>query len=60
MTIDINRPMTPKQFAKWLDVSEDWVRSKLSILPGVIRESREIVRILPRAYLESRTKVRFN
>ncbi|HTV42595.1 MAG TPA: hypothetical protein VMF08_18665 [Candidatus Sulfotelmatobacter sp.] len=48
--------LTVDQFAEWQQCSVRWVRMRLSILPGVIRESREHVRIHPRTYLEARLK----
>ena len=48
--------MTPKEFAEWIGQSERWVRARLGKLPGVIRESREVIRIHPRTYIEKRTK----
>jgi hypothetical protein len=54
--VDMDSLLTPAQFAEWIGQSEVWVRKRLGILPGVIRESREVVRIHPRTYLERRTK----
>ena len=54
--LTIDDAHTPEQFAQWLGVSEGWVRRRLPTLPGVIRESRKIVRIIPRVYLEKRTR----
>ena len=53
---DLDRPMTLAQFARWLGVDERWVRKRLRLLPGVIIESRETVRIHPRTYLDARLK----
>ena len=56
----MNRPLTiddahtPEQFAEWLQVSPRWVRRRLRTLPGRIIESREIVRFIPRRYIEAR------
>jgi DNA-binding Lrp family transcriptional regulator len=55
-TGELDRPMTIAQFANWLGVEEGWVRKRLRILPGVIIESRETVRIHPRTYLDGRLK----
>ena len=52
--IDLDRPMTVGEFATWLGVGEGWVRKRLRLLPGVIIESREMVRIHPRTYLDGR------
>jgi hypothetical protein len=46
--------MTVQEFARWLGVTERWLRKRLRILPGVIMESRETVRIHPKTYLEAR------
>lgn len=46
--------MTVPEFARWLGVEECWVRKRLGVLPGVIIESRETVRIHPRTYLDFR------
>jgi hypothetical protein len=54
--INLDDLLTPEQFAVWQGKSEQWVRDRLATLPGVIRESREHVRIHPRTYLESRLK----
>jgi hypothetical protein len=48
--------MTIAQLANWLGVEEGWVRKRLRLLPGVIIESRETVRIHPRTYLDGRLK----
>ena len=52
--VDLDRPMTVGEFATWLGVHEGWVRKRLRLLPGVIIESREVVRIHPRTYLDGR------
>ena len=51
---DLDRPMTVDQFATWLGVDQGWVRKRLRLLPGVIIESRETVRIHARTYLDGR------
>lgn len=56
--LTIDDAHTPQQFAAWLQVSECWVRERLEKMPGVIRESREVVRIVPRYYIEGRVKGR--
>ena len=48
--------LTVGQFATWQQKSVRWVRARLPIVPGVIRESRQHVRIHPRTYLELRLK----
>lgn len=53
---DLDRPMTLSEFAKWLGIGEGWVRKRLRLLPGVIRESREMVRVHPRTYLDARLR----
>lgn len=52
----IDDPLTVREFARWLGVSEDWVRRRQNRLPGVIEESREVVRFHPRTYIERRLK----
>jgi hypothetical protein len=52
--IDLDALLTPAQFAAWLGKPERWVRSRIRILPGVIREDRKTVRIHLRTYLERR------
>ena len=53
---DQDELMTVEQFAAWQKCSVAWVRARLAVLPGVIRETREHVRIHPRTYLDSRLK----
>ncbi len=53
-TTDLDRPMTIPEFARWIGVKQCWVRRRLRLLPGVIVESREVVRIHPRTYLDGR------
>jgi hypothetical protein len=48
--------LTVEQFATWQQVPVSTIRKKLPTMPGVIRESREHVRIHPRTYLECRLK----
>ncbi len=43
-TTDLDRPMTIPEFARWIGVKQCWVRKRLRLLPGVIVESREVVR----------------
>lgn len=54
MTVD--DPHDVEQFAGWLGVSTKSVRKRLHNMPGVIRESRQLVRIVPRRYTEGRAK----
>ncbi len=51
---NLDELMTVEQFAAWQNCKPRWVRSRLPILPGVIRESRQHVRIHPRTYLAKR------
>jgi hypothetical protein len=53
---DLDKPMTPAEFAKWIGRTEYWVRRRLGILPGVVREGRQAVWIWPRKWMEARTK----
>lgn len=52
--IDPDQLLTVAEFARWLGVGEGWVRRRLRLLPGVIIESRETVRIHLRTYLDGR------
>ncbi|MBL9138655.1 MAG: hypothetical protein JNK85_22490 [Verrucomicrobiales bacterium] len=54
--IDPDQLLTVAEFARWLGVGESWVRRRLRLLPGVIIESRETVRIHLRTYLDGRLK----
>ena len=51
--IDLDSLLTPAEFAEVLNVDESWVRRRLGILPGVIRNSRKVVHIHLRKYVES-------
>jgi hypothetical protein len=48
--------LTVEQFAAWRQVAESTVRAALPITKGVIKRSREDVRIHPRTYLEKSTQ----
>jgi hypothetical protein len=50
--------LTIPQFAIWQQISEVTVRRMLANLPGVIKRSRENIRIHPRTYLEMSVKRR--
>lgn len=52
--VDLDELMTPERFAAWQGRPVAWVMARLASLPGVIRESREHVRIHPRTYLAAR------
>ena len=54
--MNLDALLTVEQFAAWQQVPERNVRRRLASMPGVIRETRELVRIHPRTYLESRLK----
>ena len=54
--VNLDAQLTVEQFAAWQQVSERNVRRRLASMPGVIRESRELVRIHPRTYLDARLK----
>jgi hypothetical protein len=56
LTINLDDLLTVEQFAAWQGAELGWVTKRLATLPGVIKESREHVRIHPRTYLESRLK----
>lgn len=55
-TTELDPPMTIAQFADWLGVEESWVRKRLRLLPGVIIESRQTIRIHAPTYLDGRLK----
>jgi hypothetical protein len=44
----------PKDAAKWLGQSLDWVKKHQYNLPGVIHESRKVKLFHPRTYIERR------
>jgi hypothetical protein len=48
--------LTVSQFAVWRNVAESTVRAALPVTKGVIKRSREDVRIHPRSYLEKSVK----
>ena len=48
--------LTPEEFAAWQKTPLATVRKRLASMPGVVRESRQCVRIHPRTYLASRLK----
>ena len=49
--------LTIEQFAIWQKRAESSVRKSVAAkMPGVVKESRECIRIHPRTYLESRLK----
>lgn len=50
--------LTPKQFAIWQQSPLSTVRDQLPSMKGVIRRSRENIRIHPRTYLELSIKSR--
>jgi hypothetical protein len=52
---DLDSLMTVEEFAQWQRMAPKTVRRHLHKIPGVIRESREWVRIHPRTYLAKRT-----
>jgi len=54
--VHLDALLTVEQFAAWQQAPEATVRKRLASMPGVIRESREFVRIHPRTYLEARLK----
>lgn len=56
--INLDALLTPEQFARWQQVPVSTVRKRLSSMPGVIRESRECIRIHPRTYLAGRLKTK--
>ncbi len=52
---DLDSLLTPEQAARWVNVPEPWFRRHMDGKPGVRRESREMVRIHPRSYLEGKS-----
>lgn len=55
-SIDLDRPMTPAQFGKWIGKSARWVQRHLRQIPGVIRHSDRSCHIIPRYYVEQPEK----
>jgi len=53
---DLDALLTVAQFAAWQQTPIVTVRKRLASMPGVVRESRQCIRIHPRTYLESRLK----
>jgi hypothetical protein len=53
---DLDSLLTVAQFAVWQQVAESTARSALASCKGVIRRSREWVRIHPRTFLEGSVK----
>jgi hypothetical protein len=54
---DLDSMLTVEQFAVWQGRSVSSARKSVAArMPGVVRESRECVRIHPRTYLEARLK----
>lgn len=49
---DLDSLLTVEQFAVWRQVKESTARAALAVTSGVIKRSREDVRIHPRTYLE--------
>lgn len=48
--------LTREEFRIWQGFTEGWLSKHIRRLPGVIRESKKVVRIHPRTYLERRLK----
>jgi hypothetical protein len=48
---DLDSMLTPEQFCIWQQVGRAWFSRRSCTLPGVIRRSREFVRIHPRTFL---------
>jgi hypothetical protein len=48
---DLDALLTPEQFAAWQQVPLATVRKRLAGMAGVVRHSRQCVRIHPRTYL---------
>lgn len=53
---DMDSLLTVEQFARWRQVSPYTARTALPYTKGVIRRSREDVRIHPRSYVELSVK----
>lgn len=53
---DMDSMLTPAQFCTWQNVSRQWFSSRLRLLPGVCKHSRQMVRIHPRTYLAAKPK----
>lgn len=54
--IDLDALLTVEQFAAWRQEPVRTVRKRLASMPGVVRESRESIRIHPRTYLNARLR----
>ncbi|MEN6533335.1 MAG: hypothetical protein ABFD89_06710 [Bryobacteraceae bacterium] len=54
--INLDDLLTVEQFAAWRQEPVSLVRKRLAYMPGVVRESRENVRVHPRTYLEGMLK----
>lgn len=50
--VPLDALLTPEQFCEWAGVSREWFTARVNRLPGVIRHSRQNIRIHPRTYLE--------
>lgn len=51
--------LTVEQFAIWQQVAESTARGALASMKGVVRRSREWVRIHPRTFLELTLKTKY-
>lgn len=58
--VPLDALLTPEQFCAWAGVSREWFASRVDRLPGVIRHSRQNIRIHPRTYLEQTTTRKHN
>ncbi len=48
--------LTREEFCKWKRVSLEWLKPRVDMIPGVVKESNKVFRVHPRTYLELSTK----
>jgi len=53
---DLDSLLTPEQFAAWQQLAESTVRGMIPSMAGVIKRTRENIRIHPRTFLETNLK----
>jgi hypothetical protein len=53
---DLDSFLTKQEFCIWRRVTMQWLKPRLCLMHGVVRETRQSVRIHPRTYLELSVK----
>lgn len=48
--------LTREEFCIWKRVSLEWLKPRIAMIPGVVKESNKVLRIHPRTYLDKATK----